>query len=79
MQDLPAQFKKQAKLSATEVRLTLVNESLPSNWKAIWEPGNGMKNSKLNSQGWMKFLRTHFLEEGDVRVFEDLNKIPGSA
>jgi hypothetical protein len=76
MQGLPAQFVKQAKLPATEVRVTLVCDSPPSNCKAIWEPGNNMKNSKLNAQGWMKFSRTHFLEEGDVCVFEDLNKIP---
>ena len=75
MQDLPAQFVKQAKLPATEVRVTLVCDSPPSNCKANWEPGNNMKNSKLDAQGWMKFSRTHFLEEGDVCVFEHLNKI----
>ena len=73
MQEIPARFWKESKLPPTDVRVTLVSEDPPSNCKAIWMPGNDLKNSKLNAQGWMNFSRTHFLEEGDVCVFEDLN------
>ena len=56
--------------------MTLVNDEPPSNCKAIWKPGNDLKNATLNAHGWMNFSRTHFLEEGDVCVFEVLKTHP---
>lgn len=69
MQDIPAEFGKQSKLPATEVRVTLVCNEVPTNCKAMWV-GKDPEHPKLESKGWMNFSRSHFLEEGDVCVFE---------
>jgi len=66
VQVIPAEFKKQSKLPAKEVKVTLVCDEVPTNCKAIWV---GSKD-QIDSKGWMNFSRSHCLEEGDVCVFD---------
>jgi hypothetical protein len=69
LQDIPGEFAKKSRLPATETRAMLICDEVPTMCRAVWE-GAG-----LNAHGWMDFSRTHYLEEGDVCVFELHNRV----
>ena len=56
-------------MPAKEVVVTLVCADHPTTCMALWL-GDHPKSPRLNSKGWMNFSCNHFLEEGDVCIFE---------
>lgn len=74
-QHIPAQFRRDTNLPSADTKVTLLCEEVPTSCKAIWE-GNKLQNPRLNAEGWMNFSLNHFLEEGDICVFELFSKSP---
>lgn len=54
--------------------MTLVCDEVPTMCKAVWI-GTNPEKPTLDAQAWMEFSRSHFLEEGDVCVFELFNRV----
>lgn len=72
--DIPAEFGKRSRLPAAEAKVTLVCDEVPTMCKAVWI-GTNPEQPKLDAHAWMEFSRSHFLEEGDVCVFELFNRV----
>ena len=72
--DIPAEFGKKSRLPVGEAKVTLVCDEVPTMSKAVWI-GTNPEQPKLDADAWMEFSRSHFLEEGDVCVFELFNRV----
>ncbi|KAG0557472.1 hypothetical protein KC19_11G133400 [Ceratodon purpureus] len=67
--DIPGEFTKKSRLPATKTKAMLICDEVPTMCKAVWD------GTMLNAHAWMEFSRTHYLEEGDVCVFELHNRV----